>query len=35
MRVYALERFRQAAACEIEHIWHLFDRLDDLRPLLK
>jgi hypothetical protein len=34
---------REAAAREIKHrvngsadyIWHLFDRLDDLRPLLK
>lgn len=35
MRVYALGRFRQAAAGEIEHIWYLFDRLDDLRPIFK
>lgn len=27
----ALGRFRQAA----DYIWHLFDRLDDLRPIFK
>ena len=35
MKLYALGCFRQAAAGEIEHIWHLFDRLDDLRPIFK
>ena len=42
-RVVALGRFRETAAGDIEprvrgtsdYIWHLFERLEDLRPLLK
>lgn len=38
-KVVALGKFREAAAGEIApravYIWHLFDKLEDLRPILK